>query len=132
MSALNEIEARLAAATPGPWENDGGGEIGQHYSRPEPYQQIVSTTVSCGSYCLGGSSAGVEHHDDAELIAHAPADLAALVAVVREVEGLHQPHAVICLNPSHGKDCDAMVCDTCDAPWPCPTAAAIQRLGGAS
>lgn len=71
--------------------------------------------------------------------AHAPyvegeakRDMAALVKFARAMEGLHKPHKVICLNPSHSSDCDAMVCDACDTPWPCPTAKALDLLGGAS
>jgi hypothetical protein len=57
-------------------------------------------------------------------LSKARADLAALVAVVREVAALHTP------GPESG---DGVVCFEC-APkrWPCPTAAAVQKLGGAS
>ena len=118
MDRLREIEERLASATPGPWE------IGVVEPMPDGWP---------GAYAaVEPNIAGGLDPLDAELIAHAPADLAALVAVVREVEALHRPHVVVCLNPSHGKDCVGQVCDTCDAPWPCPTAAAVQKLGSGS
>ena len=78
---LDPIRARLAAATPGPWHAYGNtlaAEVGRctcspHYGAHER---------SCGLEDIGQV---VE--SDAELIAHAPADLAALVA---EVERLRE------------------------------------------
>src|SRR5690606_8248529 len=58
---------------------------------------------------------------DACFIAHAPADLAALVAVVREVAALHRRRVE---RPNAG-------CLQCGQIWPCPTAAAVQKLGEA-
>lgn len=66
---LEEDQRIIEAATGGPWENEGGGEIGQHYSTPEPWKDIVSTQVACWSYCLGGSAEGVIEDHDAEFIA---------------------------------------------------------------
>lgn len=140
MSRLSEIEARLTAATPGPW---------WWRNTTEPYLQGARTRIVMAFGRMGmqgaqplfrdsdgvlvdGGKANLNAFPDADLIAHAPADLAALVEFAREVEGLHQPHKVICLNPTHGADCDANVCNTCDTPWPCRTAGAIQRIGGAS
>ncbi|MCT1459888.1 hypothetical protein M3G03_10130 [Aestuariimicrobium sp. p3-SID1156] len=85
---LTPIKARLNAATPGPWENDGGGEVGQHWSSPKPLASIVSTEVSCMAYCYGGSAAGVIRDEDADFIAHAPTDIAALVAEVERLQEL--------------------------------------------
>lgn len=107
---LAEIEARLSAATPGPWE-------------------WVPSAVYAASHVLGGAgeqgfpvlrtaASGWAIPADAELIAHAPADLAALVAVVREVAALHQRDT--------WSDCGR-----CHVAWPCPTAAAVQTLGEA-
>lgn len=42
---IAEREELLDATTEGPWEADGGGEIGQHWSRPEPWEKIVSTVA---------------------------------------------------------------------------------------
>lgn len=138
---LSEIEARLAAATPGPWEADTypvrkrSSKTGRVLAyRPEDGTRgSVSVVPSDGVY-------GVMDGPDAELIAHAPADLAALVKFAREVERLHKPH------PDGGQGYDSageyvwfdQVCQTCGqhdeygVPWPCPTAQAVQGFGGAS
>lgn len=81
---LAEIEARIAAATPGSWE-------------------WVKSTYEGASQVLGGdrpvlrtASGASPFSGDAELIAHAPADLAALVAVVKAVKAVAdriEPHA---------------------------------------
>ena len=120
---LDAIEQRANAATKGPWENDGGGEIGQHFSLPEPWATVVSTDVACMSYCYGGSAAGVERDEDAEFIAHARSDVPALVAEVRRlraaVERVREMHAG---EPyAQGPD----YCDECEHKWPCPTIAAL-------
>lgn len=95
---LDAIEQRANAATEGPWENYGGGEINQHFSLPEPWATVVSTDVACMAYCYGGSAAGVERDEDAEFIAHARDDVPALLAEVRRlrsaderVRALHHP-----------------------------------------
>lgn len=71
MQNLEPIKARLAAATPGPWyfTNDAGpthvAEVSALYVRPEaPLRSPMA---------------------DAALIAHAPADLAALIAEVERL-----------------------------------------------
>jgi hypothetical protein len=120
MDRLTQIEERLANATPGPWERDQFGpddDSARFIGSPSTGRIVVYEAATAGN---------------AELIAHAPADLATLVKFAREIEGIHRPRKVICLNPSHGKDCDGQVCDTCDNPWPCPTAAAVQTLGEGS
>lgn len=61
---LDEIEARLSAATPGPWTRTQWEE-----EQPD-----------------------VPWDADAEFIAHAREDVPALVAVVRAVEALHRPN----------------------------------------
>lgn len=122
MSRLDEIQARLAAsesASGVKWEMHGPtifGGYAVHSADP-------LASVSTDEYLP---------EESADLFAHASADLADLVAFARAMEGLHRPHRVICLNPSHSSDCDAMVCDTCDTPWPCPTAKALDQIGGAS
>lgn len=75
---LTEIEARLKAATPGPWVVERADW--QNLVRREgkgPGRNIAS---------VGGTSAlGHNGGADADLIAHAPADLALLVRIVRSV-----------------------------------------------
>lgn len=70
MTRLEDIAARLEAATPGPWR-----VYGANYIDAGPNTNLIAN----GSVPALG---------DAELIAHAPADLAALLAVVREVAAL--------------------------------------------
>lgn len=140
MSRLDDIQARLDAATPGPW---------WWRNTTEPYLQGARTRIVMAFRRMGTQGAQPQFRDehgllvdagkenindfpDAALIANAPGDLAELVTFARAMEGLHRPHKVICLNPSHSSDCDAMVCDACDTPWPCPTAKALDQIGGAS
>lgn len=111
---LAEIEARLSAATPGPWIAEYSGEQGNCVI-PSDAQSTREAVCVTRLY---------HQQADAELIAHAPADLAALVAVVREVEALHRP------DESRGT-WDGY-CRSCGKEWPCPTAAAVQTLGEAS
>lgn len=120
---LSEIEARLAAATPGPWL-DGMGTHGNPADGPQFCEVRTEATdertkgITIAELPLDKGAA-----QDAELIAHAPADLAALVKFAREVEALHQPDFF-----------DTSVCFACSTdgvvhvPWPCPTAAAVQKL----
>jgi hypothetical protein len=63
---LGAIEARAAAATPGPWEAKRDGEGGSLVRMPD------------------GDSARVTGVDDAIFIANARTDVPALVAAVRE------------------------------------------------
>jgi hypothetical protein len=91
MSTLDEIEKRLAAATPGPWE-------GVDY-------EVLATEIDI---------ADCQTLADAELIAHAPTDLAALVAFARVVQAArrdlshHHSHRV----PGRW-DKDGSICDVC-------------------
>lgn len=84
---LDEWKAMEAAATPGPWEADGG-EISQHWSLPEPWQRVVQTDVACMSYCYGGTSAGVEHTVDAAFIAASRTVIPRLIAAVEEAQDM--------------------------------------------
>jgi hypothetical protein len=125
MDRLSEIEERLANATPGPWVKDPDDPDKVLRSTNAGFDGTVIATMQRDDF-------GLVEEANTEFIAHARQDVPDLIAVVREVEALHRPHVVICLNPSHGKDCDGQVCDTCDNPWPCPTAAAVQKLGEGS
>jgi hypothetical protein len=69
MLNLEPIKARLAAATPGPWE------LGERWE--DASRRIVS-----GAGLIIATPRSWEGHYDAELISHAPSDLAALVAEV--------------------------------------------------
>jgi hypothetical protein len=69
---LDEIEARCAEATPGPWEQDGCDVLANIGSDDDPDVVLVAD-------CL---------HDDADarFIAHARDDIAWLVAEVRRLQ----------------------------------------------
>lgn len=72
---LQEIRARLDAATPGPWHVHPVGSI---EVRRLDYSGFVVARAN--------------HDDDADLIAHAPADLAWLLA---EIDALRERVAVL-------------------------------------
>ena len=80
---LDAIQARLDARTPGEWEASGR-EI---EALAPSWCEVVSATVDCTGYCY----AGIDRAEDADLIAHAPEDLAYLLA---EVEAL-RPRAAL-------------------------------------
>ena len=103
------------AASEGPWEHEGVGEIIQHFSLPEP-ATVVSTDVACMGYCYGGSAAGVERDEDAEFIADARTALPKALNALEAVLALHwgEPYA-------QGPD----YCAECEHLWPCETYAAI-------
>jgi hypothetical protein len=104
---LSEIEERLSNATPGPWDwVPSAVEGGSH---------VLGVVGESGFPVLRTSPYAPPRQRDADLIAHAPADLAALVAVVREVAALHTRDT--------WSDCGR-----CHVAWPCPTAAAVQKL----
>ena len=124
MNRLNEIEARANAATEGPWEWEGEAkaewEIGANSLVPSrrPDDPVL--------YGYGYDASGIEVKTpaDAEFIAHARADVPALVAALRAVLKLHKPGRTF-----HGHGFSQPLC-TCGAAMPCPTAAAIHRYLG--
>lgn len=78
MNRLDEIAGRLEAATPGPWTVDVQGPDWARVTTPS------GGALGCGD-AVGDASFFTR---DADLIAHAPADLAALLGVVRTVAEL--------------------------------------------
>ena len=78
MNEIQEIEARLAAATPGPWDVE---------TIPETGESRVVVRSNTGDPMLDVSVAphGVRA-EDAEFIAHAPEDIRALIAEVKRLE----------------------------------------------
>ena len=112
MSAADWIAERARieqAASEGPWEHEGVGEIIQHFSLPEP-ATIVSTDV------YGGSAAGVERDEDADFIADARTALPKALNALESVLALHwgEPYAQ---GPGY--------CAECEHQWPCETYTAI-------
>ena len=123
---LQQIEARLAAATPGQWDVD---------TIPETGESRVVVRSNTGDPMLDVSVAthGV-HAGDAEFIAYAPEDIRALIDEVtdlrmkleaaqfqiEEVKALHFP-ADLKLYAATIKECA-----TCEGQkWPCPTMRAL-------
>jgi hypothetical protein len=98
---LAAIDARLQAATPGPWEVKSHRFAKYLYidailAPPAPDGQqvrIVETDEGCGPPSPA----------DAELIAHAPTDLAALVAEVRRLQD-ERAALVKVMKPMSGTD----------------------------
>lgn len=84
---LAEIEARLNAATPGPWEfgyNEINNVPDHESDNPVPWAQVMECEVSCGSYCYGGSVKMDISPADRALIESAPADIAYLLAELKK------------------------------------------------
>jgi hypothetical protein len=113
---LTGIEARLHAATPGPWVS-------------EPVEQgmfadIESRVSGMRGYILLShvdGEAGQAKTADAEFIANAPTDITALLDAVRAVLAIHKPGRWASVDPG---------CVTCrengnPLAWPCPTVKAI-------
>ena len=126
MNEIQEIEARLEAATQGPWDFE---------TIPETGESRVFVRSNTGDPMLDVSVAphGVRA-EDAEFIAHAPKDIRALIDEVtdlrmkleaaqfqiEEVKALHFP-ADLKLYAATIKECA-----TCEGQkWPCPTMRAL-------
>lgn len=90
MSALEAIKARLAAAFPAPWFAHQ-----DYIDMGVPDASKTITTNASNAYAPEFiASVGLHYgvkDGNADLIAHAPADLAATVAALEAVEELHQP-----------------------------------------
>ena len=128
---LDKGHALANQATQGPWEADGC-EVTQHWSRPEPWQTIVDTEVSCMDFCYGGSAKGVERDEDAEFIADARTRLPKALDALQAVLDTHRPSTAdtgeeeILFCPECFDVEDVGEADT----WPCPTVQAIQDAIG--
>ena len=126
---IDKGKALADQATQGPWETDGR-EVTQHWSRPEPWQAIVDTEVSCMDFCYGGSAKGVERYEDAEFIADARTRLPQALNALQAVLTLHKPIDAHNVWNTEGRL--QQVCTGCGQDdgnwtrWPCPTVQAIQ------
>ncbi|UXM92534.1 hypothetical protein [Paenarthrobacter sp. JL.01a] len=117
---LEPIQARLDAATPGPWEAsdvvdmdvDGTYELA-HVLAPDPGEPETSTL---------GVALGILR-PDAEFIANSPTDTARLLAAVKAVEELHKPFTHHFLTPPAGS---VEICLACHEQWPCETVSAVE------
>ena len=130
---LNEIEARANAATEGPWAPDEYTEVD-----PDGFYElarVIAPDPDGDDWC----AIGVVHtgilRPDAEFIAHARADVPALVAALRAVLDLHRAHE--CTSSfadddpcfiMHGGSCALSgTCRECHNNHPCLTARAIEE-----
>lgn len=105
MTRLDEIEARIADATPGPWRADqcGGGE-----------ESFSGSWVCPGGHANGVWSNPAERDvlrdetglssPDAEFIAHSREDMAALLAVVKAVRTKAEGWAALAPDDDWGED----------------------------
>ena len=129
---IDKGKALTDQATQGPWQTDGC-EVTQHWSRPEPWQTIVDTEVSCMDYCYGGSAKGVERYEDAEFIADARTRLPQALNALQAVMEIHKPFQAYADHGMDGESLHRFVlrCDGCEESggiedYPCPTVRAIQ------
>ena len=83
MPDLQPIKDRLAVATPGPWWASKEKSFGTY---------LAVAVVGCNEVLAEYDGYRHSDDDDADLIAHAPADLAALVAEVERLRGAIQTH----------------------------------------
>jgi len=116
---LDEIKARAAAATEGPWVNDST-EIG----RPFPGTDTIDVWVAESCHPNGD---GIDGEADAGFIAHARTDVPRLVAALESVLELHQPY----ITRSAWQTCnECWNSGTAEIVYPCPTVAAIRTALG--
>ena len=122
---LQAIEARLAAATPGPWKTQDFVD-----APPEDAGSAVVKQGNGGLVAYALRSGAVEHEwydkpqcdADAEFIAHAPEDIQALIDVVKAVKRIHAPEVV---QVSTADESMIDLCWCCKEPHPCDTARAL-------
>jgi hypothetical protein len=96
MSAkLDEIEARLKAATPGPWWTTS---------------ETAITVQNAHALVASTHSAAIEFRANAQLIAHAPADLALLLRIARAATAL--------MDVTEGRKVCSRAC-VADSSWAC-------------
>lgn len=123
MSRLNEIEARANAATEGPWRYVSIFEVGGFVENSRGRELFDWAQDDAGTICAPDG--------DAEFIAHARADVPALVAALRAVLALHTPVdrervTTCCTCEQWIESTDPEAC----IEWPCPTVETIhQHLG---
>ena len=121
---LEPIKERLDEATPGPWK---------FHVLPQPVGITVATIHSehgpretCWTVELPPEIGGMGTEKDAEFIAHAPDDLAALLDEVERLRGqidaVREHHVPVDANYYAATVTE---CCSCPGPWPCPTIRAL-------
>ena len=128
--SIESVRRRVAAATSWPWAESPGGIYGV----------VVSPGLTNGNRAIDAAYGGRVVGEsmtvaDADLIAHAPTDLALLLAVAEVMKG--QDHRQ-CSSPDAAcAVCDAYSCEAsphchlCGALWPCPSTLALDALEAA-
>lgn len=133
MPRLDDIRARLAAASPGPWhwteEKDQWGPTGPDLSTVAVEHTYTINDGSTRTEWYGDAVVSAWGHDawgitvepgDADLIAHAPTDLAALTSALDAVMTLHSRNEY-----DECGHCSGWVSDDQLVRYPCPTVKAI-------
>ena len=119
---LEPIQARLDAATPGPWEPMRAGLLGT---------RVVAIDGEWGEEIIPPEfihmvTPAMRNYDTAVFIAHSPTDTARLLAAVKAVTELH-PREVIAVHEGYGEEA---VCPECQLHYPCPTVSAVEAALG--
>jgi hypothetical protein len=133
--STESIAARLAAATPGQWRVE---ECSSHHDEPEDVVIVADNkTVVSAAWCNDSTADLDITLADADLIAHAPDDLRALLAVAVAAEALrdrmnvpkhlkcrhsHDHEGYRCTHPTKPH------CGGCYEDWPCPEARLLAAL----
>jgi hypothetical protein len=100
MTRLDEIAARLADATPGPWETVPSWHPGY----------VAAFDSSRGTQVVAEAHrSGLRLAANADLIAHAPEDLAALLAVAHAAQDALSPFHTV----RHSDSCDFLTACDC-------------------
>lgn len=85
-SKLQAVKDRIAAATPRPWAVDDCIVYEPDSNGPDMYRGAAPKSYTCSEYSGGIGVIPEKALSDADLIAHAPADLARLIQVVEIYE----------------------------------------------
>lgn len=119
---IQEIEGRLSAATPGPWEKEPLLKGGSVYNNKG---EVISTWGDSGSFLVLGppqeiyeespSKRAFTRIQDAELIAHCPTDLRSLLDERKRLAEKNRLLVDAFITINNGDCCSLEGCD-CGAP----------------
>ena len=102
---LDGIEKRCASATPGPWK-----------AQPSGGADAIVRCIDGRTFSFGDAIYHRENRDNAELAAHARADLPALCAWVRRAQALLRKYYELDLNSPWDGDIYALLAELGRAP----------------
>lgn len=120
-AALAAIEARVAAATPGPWAYEPHGDTGDYGVGVllDDDDNPVTGYQECGVCVVAEPVAPeVSHHSDADFIAHAREDVPALLAHIRRLEAEREAEIAAARNAAL-KEAAELMDATCVCTHPC-------------